>query len=87
MKKIFLIAGLLLVRGLFADVHSQQWFYADPINPLDSISIQSAPSTFGINDVSFEAIICDKYSKYICIEAPGFSFYVPRNFSSGSSSS
>ncbi|WP_027159876.1 hypothetical protein [Methylobacter luteus] len=81
-KKILFLVKFLLVQGLLSNAYAQQWFYVDPIKPSDSFSIQINPNTFGINDVLIEAVICDRKSKYICIEAPGFSFHVPKNLSS-----
>ena len=82
MNKILLVIIFSFVQGVVSNVQAQQWFYVDPITPSDSFSIQNNPRAFGVNDVRLDAVICDKKDKYICIEAPDFSFHVPKNISS-----
>lgn len=81
MNKILLVIIFSFAQGLVSIVQAQQWFYVDPIKPFDSFSIQNNPSLFGVNDVLLDATICDKKDEYICIEAPDFSFHVPKNIS------
>ncbi len=81
MNKLLLVIICSFIQGMVSSAQAQQWFYVDPITPAESFSIQINPSEFGVNDVRLEAVICDNENEYICIEAPDFSFHVPKDIS------
>jgi len=75
---------LLLTVLLFAGVNmatAEQWLYIDPVKPNETMSIETSPNSFGINDVHQEASFCRKNSEFICVTTKGFQFAAPRNIS------
>jgi hypothetical protein len=83
-KLVYKIAFPLLLLLYFANISkisAEQWLYVNPVKPMQTISIEKAPDSFGINDVHHEAKFCIDSSDYICVTTKDFQFYVPRNIS------
>jgi hypothetical protein len=76
---LILVFAFIFLQTWSLEVFAEQWFYIDPIRPSDSITLQSNPSAFEVNDLFRAAVICDEKSNYICIVTEGFYFYVPKN--------
>ena len=76
----FILLVLLLLSGVNIAT-AEQWLYVNPVRPNETISIETSPNVFGINDVLHEAKYCAKSSGFFCITTKGFQFYVPINIS------
>ena len=76
-----LLLLIVLLFGVINIATAEQWLYVNPVRPNETISIETSPNSFGINDVQQSAKFCSKTSKFICVTTKGFQFSVPRNIS------
>jgi hypothetical protein len=69
---LLLVAALLLSARVFAAAFE----YADPIDPRASLTIETAPPSISIGDVTQAAEICA--TDFVCVQSKAMTFAVPR---------